>query len=388
MTSSDRLNAIPPYPFVEMEKSISEKKKEGVDIISFGIGDPDISPPSFVNEALIDGLELPGSHNYSSSEGELFFRETISEWFKHRFNVDVDPKTEICAVIGSKEGLGNLQRGLLNPGDKVVCPNPCYPLYQHAGTILNDAVPVEITLEKENQFKPDLDNLQSTDFTNIFLNYPNNPTGAVVDKNYLIELVDICRNKKSQIIYDNAYSEVTFNDYKAPSILEADPDLECSIEFHSLSKTFNMTVYRIGFAVGNSELISTLKKVKSQIDSGSPIFVQHAASEALKKYHNGNPPNEILKNLELYSKRMSLIAEGFKEFGFEVDIPLGTFYLWVEVGNDSKTITDKLLEQGIVVTPGAGFGTNGKNFIRLAATVNEDRINEAIDRLKYRRFNF
>ena len=247
---------------------------------------------------------------------------------------------------------------------------------------------MEIILEKENNFKPDLNSLQTLDFQNIFLNYPNNPTGAVVDKNYLIELVDICKTKNSQIIYDNAYSEVTFNDYKAPSILEADPDLECSIEFHSFSKTFNMTGYRIGFAVGNSELVSTLKKVKSQIDSGSPIFIQHAASEALKKYNYGTPPNEILKNLETYYKRLSLIAEGFKEFGFDVELPLGTFYLWVEVGDDSKTITDKLLEQGIVVTPGIGFGTNGKNFIRLAATVNEERINEAIDRLKYRRFNF
>ena len=381
MKFSTRLNSLPPYPFAKLENLISTKRQQGVDLISFGIGDPDLKPPDFVNKALIDGLSIPGNHNYSSSSGEQPFLESISTWFENRFNVTLNPDEEICALIGSKEGLVHVFRAFLNSGEKIAVPNPGYPLYQHGGTILNEFNPVIIDLNEDSNFIPKTEQLQEADFSGIYLNYPNNPTGAVITSSDLNNIVDVCNANGSIIVYDNAYSEITYGDYKAPSILESDHARQNSIEFHSLSKTFNMTGYRIGFAVGNKTLIDGLKKIKNQIDSGSPKFIQYAAKVALDSYINGHPPQEILDNLKIYENRMNLLTNGLLKLGYDVQMPLGTFYLWMKIEEDCESFAMKLLDNGIVVTPGSGFGNAGDNYVRFSLTITEFDISKALEKI-------
>ncbi|MCS4538921.1 MAG: aminotransferase class I/II-fold pyridoxal phosphate-dependent enzyme [Thaumarchaeota archaeon] len=382
MNYSRRLSALPPYPFAEMEKVIAEKQRKGEEIISFGIGDPDLPPPKFVLDAMAKALKMPGMHNYSSSEGEKFFRDTVAEWFEQRFNIKINPDTQVCSLIGSKEGLANFTRAILNPGDKILCPNPSYPVYRQAASILNDNIPIEVLLDSKNGFKPSIDEIAQYDFSCMFLNYPNNPTGAVADASYLKKALDLCREKGAYLCYDNAYSEMTYESFKAPSILQIDKNMERSIEFHSCSKTFNMTGYRIGFAVGNEDLIRGLKKVKSQIDSGAPKFVQYAASEALKQYSNGKPPKETRDTIATYEKRLGLLVNGLRKLGYETEMPLGTFYLWVNVDGNSKGFASKLLDYGVAVTPGPAFGSGGEGYIRFSLTVNEKLVKRALEKIE------
>lgn len=381
MKFSNILNSLPPYPFAKLENLISTKRQEGIDLISFGIGDPDLTTPDFINQALIEGLSIPGNHNYSSSAGEKSFRDSISTWFENRFNVSLDPDKEICALIGSKEGLAHIFRAFLNSGQTIAVPNPGYPLYEHGGTILNDFKPLIFDLSEEYNYIPQTDQLQESDFSGIYLNYPNNPTGAVIQKSELDNIINICHDKDSIVVYDNAYSEITYGDYKAPSIMQCEQATQNSIEFHSLSKTFNMTGYRIGFAVGNKSLIDGLKKIKNQIDSGSPKFIQHAATVALDSYSNGVPPKEILDNLNIYENRMSLLYNGLSKLGYEVKMPSGTFYLWMRVNENCEIFAMKLLDKGIVVTPGLGFGNAGENYVRFSLTVSESDISKALEKI-------
>ena len=381
MKHSSILNSLPPYPFAKLEALISQKRQEGVDLISFGIGDPDLKTPDFINEALIEGLSIPGNHNYSSSSGEKSFRDSISIWFEKRFNVSLNPDEEICALIGSKEGLAHVFRAFLNSGETIAVPNPGYPLYEHGGTILNAFNPAIINLSAESNYIPQSDQLQNTNFSGIYLNYPNNPTGAIIQQSELNNIVNICNDKESIIVYDNAYSEITYGGYSAPSILQCENARKNSIEFHSLSKTFNMTGYRIGFAVGNKTLIDGLKKIKNQIDSGSPKFIQHAAKVALESYSNGLPPQEILDNIKTYENRMSLLCNGLSKLGYDVKMPSGTFYLWMKVDETCESFAMKLLDQGIVVTPGSGFGNAGDNYVRFSLTVPESDISKALEKI-------
>ena len=382
MNYSRRLVALPPYPFAEMEKIISEKQSKGEEIISFGIGDPDLPPPNFVLNALIKALRMPGMHNYSSSEGERFFREAVAEWYKQRFDVDLNPDTQVCSLIGSKEGLANLTRAIANPGDKIICPNPAYPVYRQAASILNENTPIDVLLNPKDNFRPDLEETAEHDFTCMFLNYPNNPTGGVADASFLKKAYSVCKDKNAFLCYDNAYSEITFDGFEAPSILQVDKNMERSIEFHSCSKTFNMTGFRIGFAVGNEDLVRGLKKVKSQIDSGAPKFIQHAGAEALKSYSNGEPPKETRETIKTYEKRLNLLVRGLRKLGYKAEMPLGTFYLWVDVGGSSKEFASKLLDQGVVVTPGPAFGSGGEGYVRFSLTVNESLVKRALEKMK------
>ncbi|MBM3897357.1 MAG: aminotransferase class I/II-fold pyridoxal phosphate-dependent enzyme [Thaumarchaeota archaeon] len=382
MNYSRRLSALPPYPFAEMEKVIAEKQSGGEEIISFGIGDPDLPPPKFVLDAMMKALKMPGMHNYSSSEGEKFFRDAVAEWFEQRFNVRINPDTQVCSLIGSKEGLANFTRAILNPGEKIVCPNPGYPVYRQAASILNDNVPIDTLLNAKNGFKPDLDYIAEHDFSCIFLNYPNNPTGAVADSSYLKRAFDICREKGAYMCYDNAYSEMTYGGFKAPSILQVDKNMESSVEFHSCSKTFNMTGYRIGFAVGNEDLIKAIKKVKNQIDSGAPKFIQYAAAEALKQYSKGIPPKETRNTIAMYEKRLGLLVNGLRKLGYKAEMPLGTFYLWVYVNEKSKEFASKLLDHGVVVTPGPAFGSGGEGYVRFSLTVDEKLVRRALEKIE------
>ncbi|QLH75153.1 MAG: aminotransferase class I/II-fold pyridoxal phosphate-dependent enzyme [Methanomassiliicoccales archaeon] len=375
-----RLKKIPPYLFVEIEEKVKRKRQEGLDIIDFGIGDPDIPTPSPIVEEVKRQLDDPTNHRYPSSSGEPEVRRAVSAWYKRRFNVDVDPDGEVAILIGSKEGIANICRAFVNPGEKVLCPDPGYPVYSQGGTLLCDAVPVKVPLIPDKGFLPDLDALPS-DARMLYLNYPNNPTGAVAPKDFLWKASTWCIETDTILAYDNAYSEMTFDDYVAPSILECCQG-NGAIEFGSLSKTFNMTGFRIGYAVGDANLISGLRKVKSQIDSGAPMFIQKAMVRALEMYKGAEKPDIVKENIRVYEDRRNVLVKGLRSLGFKVDPPKGTFYLWLKVDGPSMKFADKLLNVGVVCTPGIGFGGFGEGYVRFATTQPTERIVEAIERMR------
>jgi len=379
---SDKIKKLPPYIFFEIEKILEKKRREGVEVISLSIGDPDLPPPKFVLEALVEEAAKPENHGYSNSRGEPEFREAIAKWMKERFNVDVDPEIEITALIGSKEGISHLARAFLNPGDKVIVPDPGYPAYLNGGVILNDAKPVFMPLSKDRSFLPDVDFIAEANAKIMFLNYPNNPTGAVIEKHQLKEIIEIAKEKNIIVCYDNAYSEITYDGYKAPSILEVDGGMEVAVELHSFSKTFGMAGDRIGFAVGNRKLIEGIVKVKSQIDSGLPRYIQYAAIHALESYKNGQPPEEVKRNVAVYRDRVKFLAKKLKDIGLECEAPKATYYVWAHCGGDSMEFAKKLLEAGVAVTPGIGFGKGGEGFVRFSATKPIEEIKKACEKLE------
>jgi len=379
---ADRVKRLPPYIFAELEKTITEKKRQGIDLISLSIGDPDLPPPPFVLEELRKESSNPRNHNYSFSQGEPDFKRAVAEWYNKRFRVEVDADKEVMALIGSKEGIANIPRAFVNPGDRVLVPDPAYPVYANGGTLLSEGVPVSMPLLEESGFKPNLEAITERKAKMIFLNYPNNPTAAVMDKDLLRRVVEFAVENNMVVCYDNAYSEVTFDGYKAPSILEVEGAKDVAIEFHSCSKTFNMTGDRIGFAVGNSQLITGLVKVKSQIDSGPPVYVQKVAVKALETYaEDGEPPEYVKQVNRAYAERRDILVDGLNSLGFKCKKSLATFYVWLKCGGDSMKFVSKLLEAGVVVTPGIGFGRYGEGYVRVSITQPEERIREAIERI-------
>jgi len=381
---SDNVKRLPPYIFAELEKIINEKRRMGMDIISLSIGDPDLPPPPFVLDALKEESSNPRNHNYSLSQGEPEFREAVAEWYRERFGVDLDPEKEVIALIGSKEGMANIVRAFVNPGDRVLVPDPAYPVYANGGTILSGGIPVSFPLLEENKFLPCLDGVSKDDIRKakmIFLNYPNNPTGAVINEVQLSEIIDFAKDRDIIVCYDNAYSEVTFDGYKAPSILQVDEAKEVCIEFHTCSKTFNMTGDRIGFAVGNSKLIEGLTKVKSQIDSGPPVYIQKVAARALRTYSNGEPPEYVKEVNKIYQERRDLIVDKLNSLGLKCEKPKATFYIWLKCGGSSMEFSRRLLDYGVLVTPGIGFGKYGEGYIRISITQPIERIKEACERI-------
>jgi LL-diaminopimelate aminotransferase len=378
---SDRVKRLPPYIFFEIEKILEEKKRAGQDIISLSIGDPDLPTPQFILNALKEESAKPENHGYSNSKGEREFREAVAEWMKERFGVGVNPETEVTALIGSKEGIAHLSRAFLNSGEKVIIPDPGYPAYLNSAAILNEAIPVFMPLLAENSFLPEPDFIASSNAKMMFLNYPNNPTGAVVEKRFLKEIVEVARDNNIIICYDNAYSEITYDGYKAPSILEVDGAMEVAVELHSFSKTFSMTGDRVGFAVGNKSLVEGIVKVKSQIDSGLPKYIQYVAVRALKSYVNGEPPEEVKANVATYCDRVKFLAEKLNGIGLKCEIPKGTYYVWARCGGDSMETAKKILNMGVAVTPGIGFGKHGEGFLRFSATRPIKEIEEACKRL-------
>jgi len=377
---ADRLKRLPPYLFAEIEKVMKEKKAQGVDLISLSIGDPDLPPPSFVVAALKKEVANLKNHNYSFSHGEHGFRQAVADWYKKRFRVDLTPD-EVIALMGSKEGLANVARAFVNAGDHVLVPDPSYPVYNNGAAILNDGIPVAVPLLQENGFKPDFGSVHPEKVKMMFLNYPNNPTSATVDKRFLEEAVDFARDNNIILCYDNAYSETTFGGYKAPSILEVDGAMDVAVEFNSCSKTFNMTGDRIAFAVGNKQLISGLTKVKSQVDSGPPVYIQKVAAEALASYTGSEQPDFLKKNNSVYAERRDLLVNRLREMGFKCEKPKATFYVWLNCKSSSMEFANKLLSVGVVVTPGVGFGEHGENYVRVALTQPKERIIEACDRI-------
>lgn len=381
MEFADRVKKLPPYIFAEMEKLILEKKKQGVDLISLSIGDPDLPPPQFVIDALLEEAANPNNHKYSFSQGEADFRQAVANWYKKRFNVDVNPESEVVALIGSKEGLANIARAFVNPGDRVLVPDPAYPVYANGATLLSEGVPVPMPLLAKNGFRPDLDALNAKNAKMMFLNYPNNPTGAVVDKTFLKRVVEFAQENNLIVCYDNAYSEITFDGYRAPSILEVEGAEEVAIEFNSCSKTFNMTGDRISFAVGNSQLVKGLTQIKSQVDSGPPVYIQKAAIKALGSYTGSKLPEHLEKMNRIYAERRNLLVECLNSLGFKCEKPKATFYVWLNCGCDSMEFAAKLLEAGVIVTPGVGFGEQGKTYVRFSFTQPKQKIKEACEKM-------
>ena len=381
MDFAERVKKLPPYIFAEMERIAQEKKLAGVDVISLSIGDPDLPPPQFILEALEEEAPNPSNHGYSSSRGEPEFREAVAEWMKNRFKIEADPKTEVAALIGSKEGIANIARAFINRGDRVLVPNPAYPAYANSGAILNDGIPVSMPLLEENNFLPDFEAFANLNAKMMFLNYPNNPTGAVSNKRFLKEAVDFASDNNIILCYDNAYSEITYDDYKSPSIMEIDGAMSIAIEFHSFSKTFNMTGDRIAFAVGSNKLIDGLIRVKSQVDSGPPKYMQHVAMRGLNTYRSGEPPDEIKKVNATYQHRAKALMNRLQAMRLEYMVPKATFYVWVKCGVDSMEFARKLVDVGVVVTPGVGFGKYGEGYVRFALTRPVEDIEEACNRI-------
>jgi LL-diaminopimelate aminotransferase len=377
-----RIEQIPPYLFAEIDKKKEEMRKKGVDIIDLGIGDPDLPTPQPIIERLKESSGDPKNHRYPSYEGMIEFRTAVSRWFEKRFGVKCNPQAEVFTLIGSKEGIAHIPLAFVNPGDYVLVPSPGYPVYR-VSTLFAGGIPYFLPLRKQSGFLPDLSEIPESVAQKaklLFINYPNNPTSAIAEKPFFKEVVTFARRYQIIVCHDAAYSEVAFNGYRPLSFFEVEGAKEIGIEFHSLSKTFNMTGWRIGFAVGCSEIISVLGRVKTNIDSGVFQAIQEAGIAALN--HFETPLPEIVK---VYEKRRDVMIKGLREIGLEVDPPRATFYLWIRVpkGYTSAQFAALLLDQGgIVATPGNGFGDEGEGYIRMALTVDEQRCKEAIDRLK------
>jgi LL-diaminopimelate aminotransferase len=357
-----------------------EKKAQGVDLIALSIGDPDLPPPQFILDALAQEAADRKNHNYSFSQGEPDFREAVTGWYKKRFNVDLE-HDQVVALLGSKEGLANVARAFVNPGDHVLCPDPAYPVYANGATILCDGTTAPLPLLAENGFKPDFEAVDARRVKMMYLNYPNNPTAATVDNKTLEEAVEFAKENKIILCYDNAYSEITYDGYQAPSILQIEGAMDVAIEFHSLSKTFNMTGDRIGYAVGNKQLVAGLTKVKSQIDSGPSVYTQRVAVTALGSYKSAEAPEFLQANNKIMAERRDLLVNTLGKLGFKCEKPKATFYIWVNCNGDSMAFTKKLLDVGVAVTPGIGFGKHGEGYARITFTQPKERIKEACERI-------
>jgi LL-diaminopimelate aminotransferase len=381
-----RIEQIPPYLFAEIDRKKEEMRQKGMDLIDLGIGDPDLPTPKPIIERLKKAAEDPRNHRYPSYEGMIEFRTAVAKWYERRFRVKLDPKTEVLSLIGSKEGIAHIPLAFVNPGDYVLVPSPGYPVFR-VSTLFAGGTPYFLPLRKENGFLPNLSEIPKEIVEKaklLFINYPNNPTSAVAEKPFFEEVVAFARQYQMIVCHDAAYSEIAFDGYQPLSFFEVDGSKEVGIEFHSLSKTFNMTGWRIGFAVGNAEMISGLGRVKTNIDSGLFQAIQEAGTEALN--HFNTPLPEIIK---IYERRRDVMVAGLQGIGLEVEKPKATFYLWIQVpkGYTSAQFATLLLEQaGIVATPGNGFGEFGEGYIRMALTVDETRLKEAIERLKKIRF--
>ncbi len=376
---ADRVNSLPQYLFAAIDKAKQEAMRKGVDVINLSIGDPDMPTPQHIVDAMIKSVGNPDRHHYPSYEGMLSFRTAAANWYKKTMKVDLDPEDEVLTLIGSKEGLAHIPLAFLNPGDISLVPDPAYPVY-NIGSILADGKPFKMPLIAENDFLPDLDSIPSDTAKKaklLFLNYPNNPTSATASLKFFEEVVDFANENGILVVHDNAYSEMTYDGYRTPSFLSVSGAKEVGIETHSLSKTYNMTGWRLGFAVGNRDILGGLGKVKTNVDSGAFEAIQEAGIAAL------SGPQDCVREMNLvYKGRRDALLAGLKGLGLEVRPPKATFYVWVNVERRSLEFTKMLLEKaGIVATPGVGLGDHGEGYVRFALTQSVERINEAVDRM-------
>lgn len=382
MNFAKRVQQLPPYLFVQISQKIAEKRAKGEEVISFGIGDPDIPTPPHVVERLRQAALKPVNHRYPESDGLPEFKRAAAEWFQKRFGVALNPDKEVVSLIGAKEGIGHAALCFIDPGDVALVPDPGYPVYS-IGTMFAGGASHWLPLKEENGWLVDLDAIPSDVARSakvLWLNYPNNPTGAVADLRYMEKAVAFGKRYGVPVLHDAAYSEVTFDGYKAPSIMQAPGAKDIAIEFHSLSKMYNMTGWRLGFAVGNPEMINALFRVKSNLDSGVPQAIQEMGIEALS-----GPQDAVANNCRIYQRRRDKLAPVLREIGLRFEMPRASLYLWARVpeGYTSASFTATILDQkGIVVTPGNGFGPNGEGYVRLSMTTADENVDKAVQKLK------
>lgn len=381
MQLARRIEKLPPYLFVNISRKIAEKRAQGEDVISFAIGDPDIPTPPHIIEHLCQTARKPANHRYPETDGLPEFRQAIARWYRQRFNVSLDPAKEILPLIGSKEGIGHISFCFIDPGDIALIPNPGYPVYS-MGTILAGGKPYYMPLVEEKEFLPDFDVIpdEIADKAKLlWLNYPNNPTGAVASIEFFDRAVRFAHHHNLAICHDAPYTEVSFDGYRPPSFLQASGAKDIGIEFHSLSKTYNMTGWRIGMAVGNPEMIHALFRTKSNLDSGIPQAIQEAGIAALS-----GPQDCIGRHNIILQKRRDELIKAIEKIGLKARVPKAAFYIWAKVpdGHTSVSFTEKLLDEaGIAVTPGTGYGTQGEGYIRFSLTIPDERLKEGINRL-------
>ena len=382
ITYAERIRTLPPYLFAAIDEMKQQAVARGVDIINLGIGDPDLPTPDPILERMQQAVTDPQHHQYPSSSGMLSFRTAVAGWYQRRFNVTLDPKSEVVTLIGSKEGIGHVPMAFIDPGDVVLVPSPGYPVYPVSASFAG-GMAHEMPLLKQNGFLPDLDAIPpdvARKAKLMFLNSPNNPTSVIADTAFFSRVIAFAKEHHVIVCHDAAYSEIFYDGLRPSSFLEAEGAMDVGIEFHSLSKTFNMTGWRIGFAVGRAEVIAGLSQIKSNMDSGQFQAVQEAGITALES------DDRLTAGLRaIYQERRDVLVAGLRNLGLEFDTPPATFYVWIEVpkGYTSASFTAHLLEKaGIVTTPGNGFGAPGEGYIRMALTTTKERLAEAVDRLK------
>jgi LL-diaminopimelate aminotransferase len=372
-----RLDAVPPYLFAELERKIEERERAGVDVISLGIGDPDLPTPEPVVEALARAARDPATHQYPSNRGTDAFRETVAGFYRERFGVDLDPDREVIPVLGGKEGVAHVALATLDPGDKALAPDPGYPPYT-SGPVFSGANVHYLPLADENGFLPDLESAPDAEL--LFLNYPNNPTGATAGVEFFERAAGLARERGLIVVHDNAYSEITFDGYRAPSFLQAEGAKEVGVEIFSLSKGWNMTGWRAGWIAGNADVVERYRHLKTNLDSGMFEAVQAASIAALTEARDF--PREMSR---VYQERRDLVTDGLRAIGLEVTPPRATPYFWARVpdGHTSASFAELVLERAdVVVSPGNAYGPSGEGYVRLSLTVPDDRLQEAVRRIE------
>ncbi|MDR7418345.1 MAG: LL-diaminopimelate aminotransferase [Armatimonadota bacterium] len=382
MMQATRLRSIGAYLFADLDRKQEALQAKGVDVISLSTGDPDIPTPEHIIKAMEEGAHDPRTHRYPPYQGTKDYRNAVAAWFGRRFGVEVDPDREVLALIGSKEGLAHLPWAVLNAGDVALVPDPGYPVYR-SSTIMADGEPVAMPLVAEHGFLPDLERIPPDAVRRarlMFLNYPNNPTGAVADLGFFERAVAFARKHNLLLVHDNAYSEVTYDGYRAPSILQVPGAKNVAIELHSLSKSFNMTGWRIGFAVGNADAIAALGTLKTNVDSGIFGAVQKAGIAALL-----GPQDVLAPTLAVYRARRDRTVAALQAVGWRPPTPKATLYIWMPTPGGASSVafaSDVLERTGVIVTPGVGYGQQGEGYVRLSLTTPDDRLDEALARIK------
>jgi len=371
-----RIQALPPYLFAALDAKLGAKRAEGVDVISLGVGDPDLPTPPHIVHALAEAAADPATHRYPSYYGSPEFRRSVAAFYRRRFGVELDPERQIMALIGSKEGLGHLSFAFLDPGDEALVPDPGYPVYGISARLAG-GLPVSLPLDRE--FRPGLGAAKVTSRTRLlWTNFPSNPTAAVADPATFEDAVAFAREHDLLLAHDAAYSEITFDGYVAPSVLQVKGADDVALEFGSLSKHYNMTGWRIGWAAGSADAINALAIVKTNLDSGQFTAVQRAAIAAL------DGPQDHLDELRaVYQKRRDRVVSALNAIGWSLEPPRGSIYVWAPTlgGRTSAEMSDLLLDHGVFVAPGSGYGAAGEGFIRISLTVPDDRLDEAMDRI-------
>ena len=381
MILSRRVKNLPPYLFVEINRKITEKRAKGEEVISFAIGDPDIPTPPHIIDKLCQAAKDPANHRYPETAGLPELCQAIAGWYERRFGVSFDAEKEVLPLIGSKEGIGHINSCFIDPGDFALVPDPGYPVYS-VSTMLAGGKPYYLPLKEERNFLPDLNSIPDYVLKSaklLWINYPNNPTGAVADLDFFNKVADFAQKHELVVCHDGPYSEVAFDGYRPVSFMQADGAREVGVEFHSLSKSYNMTGWRIGMAVGNSTMIDAMRRLKSNLDSGIPQAIQYAAIEALTASQDC-----IQKHNAIYQRRRDLIIEVLNSIGLEAKVPKASLYIWAKVpeGYNSMDFSIDLLEQvGIAVTPGVGYGKNGEGYVRLSLTIPDATLVKGLSRL-------